>query len=68
MDRERLAPLLDDPSSAVVRAATRALLPDAAGFPEEWLRIRTAQDRPRAVRVAARRLLRAAGLHRRPTS
>ncbi|MFJ1545472.1 hypothetical protein [Streptomyces sp. NPDC088246] len=67
VDRKRLTPLLDDPSSAVVRAATRALLPDAAGFPEEWLRIRTAQDRPRAVRVAARRLLRAAGLHRRST-
>ncbi|ROQ62806.1 hypothetical protein EDD93_5529 [Streptomyces sp. 840.1] len=35
--REQLAPLLDDPSSAVVRAATRALLPDAAGFSPQWL-------------------------------
>ncbi len=57
--RERLSPLLDDPSSAVVRAATLALLPDAAGFPVEWLRGRTAPDRPRPVRVAAERLLRA---------
>lgn len=66
VDRERLAPLLDDPSSAVVRAATRALLPDAAGFSPQWLYDRTAADRPRPVRVAARRLLRAAG-HDRPT-
>ncbi|NED88806.1 hypothetical protein G3I76_53110, partial [Streptomyces sp. SID11233] len=65
--RERLAPLLDDPSSAVVRAATRALLPDAAGFSREWLRDRAAADRPRPVRVAALRLLRAAG-HSGPTS
>ncbi|MFF7877036.1 HEAT repeat domain-containing protein [Streptomyces californicus] len=64
--RERLTPLLDDPSPAVVRAATRALLPDAAGIPEPLLRERTAPDRPRAVRVAAERLLRAAGRHRWP--
>ncbi|WNI33000.1 hypothetical protein [Streptomyces sp. ITFR-6] len=64
--RERLTPLLDDPSSAVVRAATRALLPDASGFSREWLRDRAAADRPRPVRVAARRLLRAAG-HSGPT-
>lgn len=64
VDRERPAPLLDDPSSAVVRAATRAPQPDTAGFPEEWLRIRTAQDQPRAERVAALQLLRVAGLHR----
>lgn len=65
--REGLAPLLDDPSPAVVRAATRALLPDAAAFPPEWLRDRAAPGRPRAVRVAAQRLLRAAG-HTRITS
>ncbi|MFJ4970454.1 hypothetical protein [Streptomyces sp. NPDC088755] len=60
--RERLTPSLDDPSPAVVRAATRALLPDAARIPEALLRERTAPGRPRAVRVAAARLLRAAGL------
>ncbi|MEU2251388.1 hypothetical protein [Streptomyces sp. NPDC019224] len=60
--REGLGPLLDDPSPAVVRAATRALLPHAAEFPVAWLRERDAPDRPRATRVAARRLLRAAGL------
>ncbi|MYR93548.1 MULTISPECIES: hypothetical protein [unclassified Streptomyces] len=59
--RERLTPSLDDPSPAVVRAATGALLPEAAGMPESLLRERTAPDRPRAVRVAAERLLRAAG-------
>jgi hypothetical protein len=65
--RERLTPLLDDPSPAVVRAATRALLPEAAGIPEPLLRERSAPDRPRAVRVAAERLLRAAERHRRTT-
>lgn len=30
--RDRPAPLIDDPSPAVVRAATRALLPDAAAY------------------------------------
>lgn len=65
--RERLTPLLDDPSPAVVRVATRALLPEAAGIPEPLLRDRSAPDRPRAVRVAAERLLRAAERHRRPT-
>ncbi|MET8883315.1 hypothetical protein [Streptomyces rubiginosohelvolus] len=66
VERERLTPLLDDPSPAVVRAATRALLPDAAGIPEHLLRERSAPERPRAVRVAADRLLRAAGRQRRP--
>ncbi len=66
VERERLTPLLDDPSPAVVRAATRALLPDAAGIPESLLRERSAPERPRAVRVAADRLLRAAGPQRRP--
>ncbi|MFJ5868876.1 hypothetical protein ACIQEY_31250 [Streptomyces parvus] len=64
--RERLTPSLDDPSPAVVRAATRALLPEAAGIPEHLLRERSAPERPRAVRVAADRLLRAAGRQRRP--
>ncbi|MGW6714840.1 hypothetical protein ACWF9X_18110 [Streptomyces globisporus] len=66
VERERLTPLLDDPSPAVVRAATRALLPDAAGIPEHLLRERSTPERPRAVRVAVHRLLRAAGLQRRP--
>ncbi|MET9771018.1 hypothetical protein [Streptomyces sp. NPDC006415] len=66
VERERLTPLLDDPSPAVVRAATRALLPDAAGIPEHLLRERSAPERPRAVRVAADRLLRAAVRQRRP--
>ncbi|MFF0569768.1 hypothetical protein ACFYT7_19315 [Streptomyces sp. NPDC004041] len=64
--RERLTPSLDDPSPAVVRAATRALLPEAAGIPESLLRARSAPQRPRAVRVAADRLLRAAGRQRTP--
>ncbi|MFG2566823.1 hypothetical protein ACGFR6_15430 [Streptomyces sp. NPDC048567] len=59
--REGLTPLLDDPSSAVVRAATRALLPHAAEFPVEWLRERDTPEARRAVRVGAQRLLRAAG-------
>ncbi|MGW1126649.1 hypothetical protein [Streptomyces sp. NPDC002526] len=58
--REGLAPLLDDPSSAVVRAATRALLPHAGEFPVEWLRERDSPESRRAVRVGAQRLLRAA--------
>ncbi|MBW5248623.1 hypothetical protein P8A21_06890 [Streptomyces poriferorum] len=64
--RAGLAPLIDDPSSAVVRAATRALLPHANGFSREWLSARDAPDRARAVRVAAQRLYRAAG-YARPT-
>ncbi|MGW3501871.1 hypothetical protein ACWDMY_14265 [Streptomyces globisporus] len=66
VERERLTPLLDDPSPAVVRAATRALLPHAAGIPESLLRERSAPERPRAVRVAADRLLRAAARRSRP--
>ncbi len=42
--RERLTPSLDDPSPAVVRAATRALLPEAAGIPEHLLRERSAPE------------------------
>jgi hypothetical protein len=56
---EQLRPLLDDLSPAVVRAVTRALLPDADRIPHEWLPVRTGADRPRALRVAAERLLRA---------
>ncbi|MET7785689.1 hypothetical protein ABZS93_03580 [Streptomyces sp900116325] len=55
----QLRPLLDDPSPAVVRAVTQALLPDADRIPHEWLLARTGADRPRALRVAAERLLRA---------
>ena len=62
--REGLTPLLDDPSSAVVRAATRALLPHAGEFPVEWLRERDTPESRRAVRVGAQRLLRAAGWSR----
>lgn len=65
-ERARLTPLLDDPVPAVVRAATRALLPDAAGIPESLLRERSAPERPGAVRVAADRLLRAAARQSRP--
>ncbi|MFE7712745.1 hypothetical protein ACFU6I_45080 [Streptomyces sp. NPDC057486] len=38
---------------------TQALLPDADRIPHEWLLVRTGADRPRALRVAAERLLRA---------
>ncbi|MFG3139682.1 hypothetical protein ACGFZA_26170 [Streptomyces sp. NPDC048211] len=64
---DRLARLIDDPSPVVVRAATRALLPNAGELSREWLSERDVPDRPRAVRVAAQRLLRAAG-YLRPTS
>ncbi|MEV8208724.1 hypothetical protein AB0P40_26455, partial [Streptomyces sp. NPDC079189] len=56
---EQLQPLLDDRSPAVVRAVTQALLPEADRIPHEWLFVRTGADRPRALRVAAERLLRA---------
>ncbi|MFF1542684.1 hypothetical protein [Streptomyces sp. NPDC058291] len=56
-------PLLDDPSPAVVRQAAVALLPWADGVPEELLRGLLAEDRPRHQRIAAIRLLRAAGVH-----
>ncbi|MFF0287293.1 hypothetical protein [Streptomyces sp. NPDC005262] len=38
---------------------TQALLPDADRIPHEWLLVRTGADQPRALRVAAERLLRA---------
>ncbi|GAA2979835.1 hypothetical protein [Streptomyces fulvorobeus] len=60
---ERMRPLLEDPASAVVRAATLALLPDADRFDEHWLRACLAPERPRRLRVAAERLLRARARH-----
>ncbi|MER6034022.1 HEAT repeat domain-containing protein [Streptomyces sp. NPDC001835] len=59
-------PLLDDPSAAVVRQATLALLPWADSVPRERLRALLTEDRPRHQRVAATRLLRAAGAHAQP--
>ncbi|MFE4874761.1 hypothetical protein [Streptomyces sp. NPDC056682] len=56
-------PLLDDPSAAVVRQATTALLPWADRIPQELLRQLLVEDRPRHQRVAAVRLLRAVGVH-----
>ncbi|MET9412200.1 hypothetical protein ABZX90_41805 [Streptomyces sp. NPDC002935] len=56
-------PLLDDPSAAVVRQATAALLPWADCVPQELLRELLTEDRPRHQRVAAIRLLRAVGVH-----
>lgn len=55
--------LLDDPSAAVVRQVTAALLPNADRLPHELLRRLLAKDRPRHQRVAAVRLLRASGVH-----
>ncbi|MEU4871601.1 HEAT repeat domain-containing protein [Streptomyces sp. NPDC021608] len=54
-------PLLDDPSAAVVGRATTALLPWADRLPREVLHALLTEDRPRHHRVAANRLLRAAG-------
>ncbi|MFD9789431.1 hypothetical protein ACFWXK_00605 [Streptomyces sp. NPDC059070] len=56
-------PLLEDPSPAVVRQATAALLPWAARLPHELLHALMAEDRPRHQHVAAIRLTRAAGAH-----
>jgi hypothetical protein len=56
-------PLLDDPSAAVVRQATAALLPWADRVPQELLCELLTEDRPRHQRVAAIRLLRAVGVH-----
>ncbi|MPY33001.1 hypothetical protein FNH09_17560 [Streptomyces adustus] len=56
-------PLLDDPSAAVVRQATTALLPSADRVPQELLRGLLTEDRPRHQRVAAIRLLRAVGIY-----
>ncbi|MFC9623359.1 hypothetical protein ACFTXM_26320 [Streptomyces sp. NPDC056930] len=54
------------PPPAGRRAASRAPLPDAAGFPAERLRVRTAQDPAARGARDGRRLLRESGLHRRP--
>ncbi|MET9514004.1 hypothetical protein [Streptomyces sp. NPDC002994] len=56
---DRITGLIDDPSPAVVREVTRALLPSADRLPQEWLQERRAAWQPRHVRVAADRLLRA---------
>jgi hypothetical protein len=60
-DTRRLLPLLDDAASGVVREVTAALLPSARSLDIDWLTARLASDRPRHVRVAALRLLDAAG-------
>ncbi|MFF4407032.1 HEAT repeat domain-containing protein [Streptomyces sp. NPDC001404] len=56
-DAERLLPLLDDPSGAVVREVSTTLTPSADRLPEAWLRERLTADRPDRVRKAAFRLL-----------
>lgn len=58
---ETVLPLLDDPSSAVVREATRALLPYTRRLPADLLTERLSPQRPAHVRRAAFRLLRAQG-------
>lgn len=58
---EDVRPLLDDPSAAVVRQATAALLPWADHIPPQHLRGLLAEDRPHHQRIAAARLLWAAG-------
>lgn len=60
-DVRRLRPLLDDPAAGVVREVAAALLPSAGLVPEEWLTERLGARWPRAVRVAAFRLLDARG-------
>ncbi|MEU9311483.1 hypothetical protein [Streptomyces sp. NPDC048256] len=56
-DARRLLPMLDDPAPGVVREVTAAVLPSAALLPKEWLVERLGTGWPRAVRVAAFRLL-----------
>ncbi|WP_405964502.1 hypothetical protein [Streptomyces sp. NBC_00723] len=56
-DARRLLPMLDDPAPAVVREVTAAVLPSAALLPQEWLVERLGTGWPRAVRIAAFRLL-----------
>ncbi|MEV6670689.1 hypothetical protein [Streptomyces sp. NPDC051162] len=57
VEPEQLSPLLTDPSAAVVREASVALVPDATRLSELLLWERLAPDRPRHVRTAAYRLL-----------
>ncbi|MES5825021.1 hypothetical protein [Streptomyces sp. RG80] len=59
VDVRRLRALLDDPAPGVVRETTAALLPYADQLSAEALMTRLAVERPRAVRVAAFRLLQA---------
>lgn len=56
-DARRLSPMLDDPAPGVVREVTAAVLPSAALLPQEWLVERLGTGWPRAVRIAAFRLL-----------
>ncbi|MFI2371405.1 hypothetical protein [Streptomyces sp. NPDC018833] len=58
---DRVLPLVDDPSAAVVREATRALLPLARRFPADPLFERLAPERPVHTRRAAFRLLKEHG-------
>lgn len=58
-----IRPLLEDPSAAVVRQATAALLPWADHVPPQYLRQLLAEGHPRHQQVAAARLLWAAGVH-----
>ncbi|MES9523118.1 hypothetical protein [Streptomyces capoamus] len=60
-DVRRVRRLLDDPAPGVVREATLALLPSAAGLPDEELVRRLDPARPRWERVSAWRLLWAHG-------
>ncbi|MFI1796277.1 hypothetical protein ACH427_02800 [Streptomyces sp. NPDC020379] len=57
VEPERLSPLLMDPSAAVVREASVALVPDATRLSELLLWEHLAPGRPRHVRTAAYRLL-----------
>ncbi|MEU0395150.1 HEAT repeat domain-containing protein [Streptomyces sp. NPDC006208] len=58
---EALRPLLDDPSAAVAREVTWALLPHARRLPANWLGDRLSAWRPTHTRRAAFRLLKAQG-------
>ncbi len=57
VETERLRPLLADPSAAVTREASVALVPDAARLSELLLWEHLAPERPRHIRTAAYRLL-----------
>jgi HEAT repeat protein len=61
VEAKQLWPLLDDPSSSVVRETVTALLPSAKELPADRLRERTGSERPRHVRLGAFRLLDARG-------
>lgn len=61
VDAERLRPSLDDPSAAVIREVSTALVSSGDRLPEPWLWDRLASGRPRHVRAAAFRLLAAQG-------